>query len=165
MRPSKLPEPPEGWEARKPTGDGELTIESDYIGGIEREIILKIESIVYPIIEGECKHLGITYPRIKWVTSFKVRGKEHKGGYNHGARERIIYQNAYTIKKMLEEGETNLKIITRVIRSCLHELSHYVDDEYHKIGFGAVVKDYKYYEVRADEYAESLMPPKLEVRK
>ena len=155
----KYPEPPEGWEARKPPEAGEVELISERIGGQEREIIVIVESIAYPIIRDECKDFGITPPRIEWVTSLKVRGREHRGGYRHGTE--VIYQNSYTITSMLEEGQAERDIIARSIRSILHELSHYVDAVFHKASLGDVVKNYKYYETRADEYAESLMPPKI----
>lgn len=152
----KRSKPPERWE---------VILTSEPIkdtGKREREIMERVEAIVYPIIRDECKHLDIMPPRIEWVISLIVEGKGHKGAYHHGSRERMIYISSYTITVMLEDNAPERDIIARVVRSCLHELSHYVDDEFHKASLGDIVKNYKYYEMRADEYAESLMPPKIE---
>lgn len=127
------------------------------VGKQEREIALIVESIAYPIIHDECRKLRIVPPRIEWVAGIIVNGEEHRGAYHHSSRERVIYQNIYTITYMLELEAPEEEIIARVVRSCFHELKHYIDDEFYKVSMQEIRQNYNKYEAEADKYAEGLM--------
>lgn len=135
------------------------------VGKREQEIALIVEDIAYPIICEECWKFGITPPRIEWVVSITVNGKEHKGAYHHRARERLLYQNLYTITAMLEREEAEEDTIALVVRSCFHELKHYIDDECYKVSMQEIRQNYNKYEKEADEYAEELMKINVKVKR
>ncbi len=134
------------------------------VGKQEQEIALIVESIAYPIICEECWKFGITPPRIEWVAYITVNGEEHRGAYHHGARERLLYQNLYTITAMLELYEASEQdTIALVVRSCFHELKHYIDDECYKVSMQEIRQNRNKYEKEADEYAEELMKINVKV--
>ena len=129
------------------------------IGKREKEITLVAESVAYPIIYEECEKLGIPPPRIEWVANITVSGVAHRGAYHHRAGERVIYQNIHIITLVLglDYEVPEERIVRAIVRSCFHELKHYIDDEYHKVSDQEIREDYWKYEDGADEYARELI--------